>query len=254
MLNIETIPCLNDNYSYIIHDSETNLVGVIDPSEFKPIDTFLSKKYNKLDYIMNTHHHFDHVGGNVELKLKYKSKIVGSKIDQNKIPGIDVLVNDNDDFNFGAIKFKIIFVPGHTNGHISFYSNVKNVIFTGDVLFSLGCGRIFEGTYQDMFNSLNKIKKLPKETKIYFGHEYTKNNFNFCFKYEKKNKHLKSKLDWINQRLKEGLTTSPALLEEELKTNIFLRSENLDIKKDLKMKESSDELVFAKLRNLKDNF
>ena len=135
MLNIEIIPCLNDNYSYVILDKKTNLVGVVDPSDFKPIDNFLSKKYKKLDYILNTHHHFDHTGGNEKLKNKYNSKIVGSKMDSQRIPGLDILLSDNSDFIFGSIKFKIIFVPGHTSGHIAFYSNKEKIIFTGDTLF-----------------------------------------------------------------------------------------------------------------------
>ena len=254
MLNIEIIPCLSDNYSYVIVDEETNLVGVIDPSEFESINNFLSKKYKKLDYILNTHHHFDHVNGNKELKLKYNSKIVASKIDREKIPGIDILLDTNDNFIFGNTHFNIIFVPGHTKGHIAFYSQKEKVIFTGDTLFSLGCGRIFEGTSKQMYDSLKKIKKLPKDTKIYCGHEYTENNLQFCLKYEKKNKALKIKLNWIKEKLNRGMPTIPITLGEELKTNIFLRCENIELKKDLNMIDASDELVFGKLRNLKDDF
>lgn len=254
MLNINIIPCLNDNYSYIIQDKYTNTVGVIDPSEFHPIDKFLEKKYKKLDFILNTHHHFDHVGGNEELKKKYNSKVVGSKIDKNRIPGIDILVNEESSFAFGKIIFNIIFTPGHTKGHINFYSKDEDVIFTGDTLFSLGCGKVFEGTYKQMFDSLNKIKKLPKKTKIFCGHEYTKKNFDFCLRNEKNNNFHEKKLIWINSKLDKGLPTIPVTLEEELKTNIFLRCDNSAIKDNLKMSSSSDELVFEKLRNLKDDF
>ena len=138
MLNIEIIPCLNDNYSYIIQDEKTNLVGVVDPSDFYPIDSFLSKKYKKLDYILNTHHHFDHISGNEKLKSKYNSKIVGSKIDYKRIPGLEILLSDDSDFIFGNIKFKTIFVPGHTSGHIAFYSEREKIVFTGDTLFPWG--------------------------------------------------------------------------------------------------------------------
>ena len=254
MMNIEIIPCLNDNYSYIIQDEKTNLVGVVDPSDFYPIDRFLSKKYKKLDYILNTHHHFDHIGGNEKLKSKYNSKIVGSKIDYERIPGLEILLNDDSDFIFGNIKFKIIFVPGHTSGHIAFYSEQEKIVFTGDTLFSLGCGRLFEGTAKQMFSSLLKIKNLPGETQIFCGHEYTNNNLRFCLEFEKENEALKSKRDWIKERLSNGLPTIPVTLNEELKTNIFLRCDNIEIKKDLKMTGASDELVFEKLRNLKDNF
>ena len=254
MLNIEIIPCLSDNYSYILHDDATETIGVVDPSEFKPIDDFISKKFKKIHYILNTHHHFDHDGGNKELKNKYQAKVVGSGTDKDRIPGINILLSDNEIFNFGKIRFKIIFIPGHTKGHIAFYSNEEKVIFTGDTLFSLGCGKIFEGTYSQMFNSLNKIKSLPKDTKIYCGHEYTQKNLQFCLKYESNNKVLNKKLSLINDKLEHGLPTIPVTLEEELNTNIFLRCDNVGIKNNLKMVDSSDEVVFKKLRNLKDVF
>ena len=141
--------------------------------------------------------------------LKYNSKIVASKIDREKIPGIDILLDTNDNFIFGNTHFNIIFVPGHTKGHIAFYSQKEKVIFTGDTLFSLGCGRIFEGTYEQMYDSLKKIKKLPKDTKIYCGHEYTASNAKIIEKYEKKNKALKIKLNWIKEKLNRGMPTIP---------------------------------------------
>ena len=254
MLNIEVISCLSDNYSYLIHDDITDLVGVIDPSEFSPINKLITKKYKKLDYILNTHHHFDHVGGNIELKKKYNSKIVGSKIDKDRIPEIDILLDDGENFKFGNINFISIHVPGHTKGHIAFYSESNKVIFTGDTLFSLGCGKVFEGTYKQMFDSLNKIKNLPRDTKIYCGHEYTRKNFDFCLKYEKNNELLKKKLNWINDRIDKKLPTIPISLEDELNTNIFLRCSNITIKNELKMSDSIEEQIFEKLRNLKDEF
>ena len=254
MFKVDIISCLSDNYSYLIHDTKKNIVGIIDPSEAAAVDKIITKKYNKLDFIFNTHHHFDHVGGNKELKQKYNSKIIGSEIDKERIPEIDILLNDKDIFLFGNTYFEIILVPGHTKGHIAFYSKKEKVLFTGDTLFSLGCGRIFEGTYKDMFNSLNQIKCLPKDTKIYCGHEYTANNIKFCAKYDFNNKDLIKKLGWINERLDKKLPTIPTTIEDELKTNIFLRCDNSDIKNNLKMSNSSDELIFEKLRNLKDQF
>ena len=240
MLNIEIIPCLSDNYSYVIVDEETNLVGVIDPSEFESINNFLSKKYKKLDYILNTHHHFDHVNGNKELKLKYNSKIVASKIDREKIPGIDTLVDDQEIWMHESFEAKVIHVPGHTLGHICFYFYKEESIFTGDTLFSLGCGRIFEGTYSQMFHSLKKLKKLPKNTKIFCGHEYTKLNSKFCMTNDKNNENLKAKINDMELKLKSGLPTIPSTIKDELECNIFLRSNNLE--------------TFSKLRFLKDNF
>ena len=254
MLNIEIVSCLNDNFSYIIHEDNTGIVGVIDPSEFYPIDELISKKYKKIDFILNTHHHFEHVGGNKKIKEKYKSKVVGSKIDKNRIPEIDILLSDNDSFKFGTLIFKIMFAPGHTSGHICFYCEEEKIIFTGDTLFSLGCGRIFEGSYKQMFNSLNIIKKLPKETNIYCGHEYTKKNLEFCLKYDKNNEGLNIKKIWIEKRLQDRLPSIPVSLGSELSNNIFFRCDDLSVKKNLGMQNSSEEEIFKKLRDLKDSF
>ena len=254
MLKISIIKCLTDNYSYLIQDEKTNLVGIVDPSEFEAVDAEISKSYKKLDFIFNTHHHFDHVGGNQELKKKYNSKIVASKIDETRIPGIDIKLNEGDYFKFGKTNFEIIFIPGHTKGHIAFYSKLEKIVFTGDTLFSLGCGRIFEGTHKQMFESLNKIKNLPISTKIYCGHEYTKKNLEFCMKYENNNKFLLKKLNWINSQLNKNKPTIPVSLDEELKTNIFLRCNELSLKNALGMNKASDEAVFKKLRDLKDQF
>ncbi len=253
MLKVHTVKCLQDNYSYVIHNESTNLVGVVDPSEFYPIDTFVKKKFNKLDYILNTHHHFDHTAGNLELKEKYKSQIIGSKKDEKRIPGIDIAFRDNETFKFGNINFKIILVPGHTSGHICFFSNEEKIIFTGDTLFSLGCGRVFEGTYNQMIDSLNLIKKLPGDTLIYCGHEYTKKNLEFCMQYEN-NEFLIKKKKWISDRLIKNLPTIPVTINEELQTNIFLRCELDIVKKKLNMLNADEVSVFKKLRDLKDSY
>ena len=253
-MQLEIIPCLNDNYSYLIKDDQTSTVAIIDPSEFGPCDKKINEKYKKLDFILNTHHHFDHVGGNTELKKKYGSKILGFEKDKKRIPAIDVLLKDDQEFKIGSLDFKTIFIPGHTLGHIAFYLEKEKVIFTGDTLFSLGCGRVFEGTYEEMFNSLKKIKSLPEDTKIYCGHEYTKNNFEFCFKFNPNNDHLKNKQKEIDSKIKEGKPTIPSTIKEEIKTNIFLRYDDLDVKGTLNLKNASDLEIFTKLRDLKDNF
>jgi hydroxyacylglutathione hydrolase len=254
MMEIEIIPCLYDNYSYIISDKESKKVAVIDPAEFDLIDKIIIKKYGRLDYILNTHHHLDHVGGNEDLRNKYKSKIFASKKDFKRIKNIDVTLEDGDIFNFGKTLFKIMYVPGHTLGHIAFYSPEKKVVFTGDTLFSLGCGRVFEGTFEQMFESLNKIKSLPDDTKIYCGHEYTKNNLSFCKKYDSENKYLIYKEKWIEGKLLKKMPTVPITVKEEKDTNIFLRCEDKSIKINLGMNASSNEDIFKKLRTLKDNF
>ncbi len=252
-MKIEIIPCLNDNYSYLIYEKDTNTVSIVDPSEFNTCDNII-KKYKKLDFILNTHHHIDHVDGNLKLKKKYNAKILGFYLDEARIPGIDILLKENQKQKIGNLEFKVIFVPGHTKGHIAFYFEKEKIIFTGDTFFSLGCGRIFEGTYKDMFNSLIKLKSLPPETKIYCGHEYTKKNLDFCLKYDPKNTLLKEKSLMVNSKLNNSLPTIPTTIAEELKMNIFLRYQDASIKQGLNLKDSSDLEIFTKLRDLKDTF
>tara|TARA_X000001036_G_scaffold36075_1_gene29245 strand:- start:717 stop:1478 length:762 start_codon:yes stop_codon:yes gene_type:complete len=253
-MNLDIIPCLNDNYSYLIEDNLTGKVAIIDPSEFKTCDEIINKKYKKLDFILNTHHHYDHVGGNVELKKKYGSKILGFENDKKRIPEIDILLKDNQEFEIGNLNLKTIFIPGHTSGHIAYYLKKEKIIFTGDTLFALGCGRVFEGTYQQMLNSLNKFKILPEDTKIYCGHEYTKNNLEFCLKYNPNNNYLKDREKIINAKIKEKKPTIPSTIRDEVQTNIFLRYDDLDVRDTLNLKKASDLEIFTKLRDLKDNF
>ena len=250
---IEIIPCLSDNYSYLIHEKKFNTVSIVDPSEFKTCDEAI-KKYKKLDFILNTHHHADHVGANLELKKKYNSKILGSNSDKNRIPGIDIFLKENQKQKIGNLEFEVIFIPGHTKGHIAFFFRKEKIAFTGDTLFSLGCGRVFEGTHEDMFNSLNKIKNLPPDTKIYCGHEYTKTNLNFCLTYDPTNTLLKEKQVDILKKLNSNQPTIPSTLGQEIETNIFLRCNVTEIKHALGLKDSSELEVFSKLRDLKDTF
>ena len=239
-MRIEIIKCLQDNYSYLIIDKNNLKACVVDPSEASPIINFVEKKKLKLVYILNTHHHYDHVGGNLELKRKYNSKVIGFKEDKKRIPGIDILVEDNQIWNEDNFEAKIYHVPGHTSGHIAFHFFKEKKLFIGDTLFSLGCGRIFEGTNEEMFNSLNKIKRIPDDTEIYCGHEYTLQNSKFCLAHDSTNLNLKNKILEIERKLKDGLPTIPTFLKDELKCNIFLKA------KDVKS--------FSKLRDLKDNF
>ena len=253
-MNIEIIPCLKDNYSYLIKDDQTNTVAIIDPSEFSLCDDKINKKYKKLDFILNTHHHFDHVGGNAELKKKYGSKILGFEKDEKRIPEIDILLKDGQKFKIGSLNFKTIFIPGHTSGHVAFYFEKEKVVFSGDTLFSLGCGRVFEGTYQQMFESLNKIKSLPGDTKIYCGHEYTSSNLKFCLKFNPNNNYLRDKEKLIEEKIKDKKSTMPSSIKDEILTNIFLRYDDPDVKNTLNLKNASDLEIFTKLRELKDSF
>ena len=253
-MHVTPILCLKDNYAYIINDNNSKTVGVVDPSESKPIISFLNKNNLKLNYILNTHHHFDHVGGNAELKKLYNAKVVGFDGDKHRIPEIDITLKNNEKWNFGDSLVKILHIPGHTLGHICFFFEKEAIVFTGDTLFSLGCGRIFEGDYKQMFNSLNKIKNLPKSTNIYCGHEYTYKNAEFCSKHDANNINLKKKFEIIKKLRSKNLPTIPTTLEDELNTNIFLRCDQNDLKIKLNMENQEDIEVFKKIRDLKDSF
>jgi hydroxyacylglutathione hydrolase len=239
-MKIQIIPCLQDNYSYLIIDEENNIACVVDPSEAEPIIEYLENTQIKLKFILNTHHHYDHVGGNQKLKEKYGASVVGYEGDRERIPGIDILVNDQETWIHKNFEAKIIHIPGHTLGHICFYFHKDESVFTGDTLFSLGCGKIFEGTYTQMFDSLKKLKELPKSTKVFCGHEYTLQNSKFCMVHDANNENLKAKLNDVKIKLKAGLSTIPSTIKDELECNIFLRSSNVE--------------TFSKLRDLKDNF
>ena len=253
-MEVSLIPCLTDNYAYVIKDQQSKTVGVVDPSESSPVIDFLKKKELKLDYILNTHHHFDHIGGNDDLKKIYGAKIVGFSGDKHRIPNIDIPLQNNSSWVFGKSKVRILHIPGHTLGHICFFFEKEKIAFTGDTLFSLGCGRIFEGTYEQMFSSLNKIKNLPKDTKIYCGHEYTEKNSEFCISLDSRNKKLISKINDIKLKRSNNLPTVPSSLKDEIECNIFFRCEDEQVKSSLKMKNNTPIEVFMKLRDLKDNF
>ena len=239
-MKIQIIPCLQDNYSYLIIDEKNNIACVVDPSESNPIIEYLENHKIKLKFILNTHHHYDHVGGNQKLKEKYGASVVGYRGDKERIPEMDILLKDQETWMYENFEAKIIHIPGHTLGHICFYFHKQESIFTGDTLFSLGCGRIFEGTYSQMFDSLMKLKELPQNTKVYCGHEYTKKNSDFCLTHDVNNENLKTKIHDIDAKLKSGLPTIPTTIKDELECNIFLRSDNV--------------AAFSKLRDLKDNF
>ena len=253
-MRITIVPCLTDNYAYIINDNNSKTTGVVDPSEAKPIISYLKKENLELNYILNTHHHFDHIGGNSELKKIYNAKVVGFEGDKHRIPGIDITIKDNEKWTFGNSIVKILHIPGHTLGHICFFFEKEKIAFTGDTLFSLGCGKIFEGNHKQMLTSLNKIKKLPKDTRIYCGHEYTYKNAEFCTVYDENNIDLKKKFEKVKKLRLANLPTIPSSLEDELKSNIFLRCDQDALKIKLNMKNQEDFKVFTEVRNLKDGF
>ena len=237
---IIVVPALSDNYIYIAHDTSNKTTLVVDPSEAAPVLNALKTRGWTLTHILNTHHHGDHIGGNNILKSKFDAKIVAFEDDKDRIPMIDIPLKDNQVWKDGIFEFKVIHVPGHTSGHICFHFFNEKTVFTGDTLFSLGCGRIFEGSYEDMFNSLSRLKVLPPETNIYFGHEYTLNNAIFCQRFDQNNSELNKKILSIKKKLDSGFPSVPSTIKDELNCNIFLRAKNQE--------------EFSKLRDLKDNF
>ena len=239
-MKVKIIKCLKDNYSYLVIDEKSNSSCIVDPSESGPVEDFIKKNKIELKFILNTHHHYDHVGGNKALKIKYKAKVIGFEGDKDRIPGIDICLKDKEVWKNNNFELKIFHIPGHTSGHICFNFIKEKLLFTGDTLFSLGCGRIFEGTYEQMFNSLKLIKSFSLDTKIYCGHEYTLKNSSFCLIHDKDNLKLKEKIILIKDKLSKGLPTIPSTIKDELETNIFLRCNSLE--------------TFSKLRDLKDNF
>jgi hydroxyacylglutathione hydrolase len=176
MLDIIQIPVLTDNYIYLLHDPVSEETGVIDPALAQTVLDVLDKNSWRLTYILNTHHHWDHVGGNLELKQKTGCKIIAAQSDRDRIPGIDICVSDDNVISLGQRQARVISTPGHTSGHIVYHFAEDGMLFCGDTLFVMGCGRLFEGTPEQMWNSLQKLKALPPSTRIYCTHEYSQTN------------------------------------------------------------------------------
>ena len=252
MTEILIVKCLSDNYAYI-HSNKNGDAFVVDPSEAGPVIDVLNKHRLNLKFILNTHHHFDHVGGNFELKEKYECKIVGSKKDFERIPGIDIQVSEGDIWNFDEHNAQIIEIPGHTTGHIAFYFESLKLVFTGDTLFSLGCGRLFEGSPEMMWKSLTKLRDLPDETKIYCGHEYTLSNGNFISSIYPSDE-IESKIDRLKSLDKQNIPSIPSTIGDEKRLNIFLKADDEDLINSLGLTGKSPEEVFGHIRNLKDSF
>ncbi|CAM8994697.1 unnamed protein product [Rhodiola kirilowii] len=254
-LQIELVPCLKDNYAYLLHDVDTGTVGIVDPSESLPVIDVLSRSDRNLTYIMNTHHHYDHTGGNLELKARYGAKVIGSGTDSDRIPGIDIALKDGDKWMFAGHEVIVLETPGHTRGHISFYFPGAGAIFTGDTLFSLSCGKLFEGTPEQMSSSLQKITSLPENTSIYCGHEYTLSNSKFALSVEPRNEKLQSYASHVAHLRKKGLPTVPSSIKLEKACNPFLRTSSSEIRRSLKIPATASEAeALGVIRQAKDNF
>lgn len=254
MLKILQIPVLTDNYIYLIHDEDSKQTAVVDPAEAKPVLDALKKHGWRLHFILNTHHHSDHVGGNLELKKQTGCKIIASGSDNYRIPGIDIAVRDRSYFQLGSHPISIIATSGHTLGHIVYYFEDDDLLFCGDTLFALGCGRLFEGSAEQLWESLQKLKNLPENTKVYCAHEYTLNNGKFALSVEPDNQALQSRMESIIQLRENKQPTVPSTIGEELKTNPFFRENSASIQQHLKMQNKKPVEIFAALRKLKDSF
>lgn len=254
MLEIIQIPVLTDNYIYLLHDTPTGETAVVDPALAEPVLETLKEKGWTLDYVLNTHHHHDHVGGNLVLKQETGCRIIAAEADRNRIPGIDTAVSDGDTIQFGSEKLDIMATPGHTSGHIVYYCANSQALFCGDTLFSMGCGRLFEGTAEQMWNSLQLIKALPESTRIYCAHEYTKANGNFALTIEPDNPALQRRLMEVTNLVAKKQSTIPSTLAQELATNPFLREQCELVQQSVGMLNQPAIDVFAKIRRLKDYF
>ena len=251
---IVIVPCLTDNYAYIVHDNLSSKTTLIDAPDSEPIKETLEKEKWGLDNILITHHHEDHVAGVPQLVSHYNPLIFGAESDKGRLPRLDVTLFDRDKFSASNLIFKCFEVPGHTAGHLAFYCASENIVFTGDSLMSLGCGRIFEGTPKQMFDSLNQLKSLPDETIVYSGHEYASNNARFALTVDPQNIDLRNRQKIVERNLKLKIPNVAGSLKEEKKTNPFLRSDSNEILKTLGLKNKSSFEIFTILREMKDNF
>jgi hydroxyacylglutathione hydrolase len=254
MLDIIQLPALENNYIYIIHEPESGQTAVVDPAMTAPVLETLKQKHWSLHYILNTHHHWDHVDANLELKQATGCQIIGSVYDKNRIPGLDISVQEGDRLMLGAVPIEIIDTPGHTLGHLVYYSPDAQALFCGDTLFAMGCGRLFEGTAEQLWQSLQKLTALPLTTKIYCAHEYTQNNGRFALTVDPNNELLQKRMLWVNQQREHHLATIPATLSDELATNPFLRLDSISLQQQLGLQGQSALRVFTALRQLKDTF
>ena len=245
-------PCLSDNYGYLLHDADSGATACIDTPEAEAINAALEDKGWRLTHILNTHHHFDHAGGNEALKARWHCRIVGAANDAERIPGIDERVAHGDLVSVGGLTGQVIEVPGHTSGHIAYHFAEQGIAFVGDTLFSLGCGRLFEGTPVQMWQSLQALMALPEDTLMYCAHEYTQSNAAFALSVEPGNEALVSRAKEIDALRADGLPTVPTTLALEKATNPFLRPDSAEIQATTGRTDLVE--VFAETRRLKDNF
>lgn len=253
-LAIDLVPCLQDNYAYLVRDEAAGLCAVVDPSEAAPVRAALAKTGTKLTHILNTHHHYDHTGGNLDLKAEFGAQVVGPAKDAERIPGIDVGVDESAPWDFGPHRAHVLEIPAHTKAHIAFHFPDSEAVFTGDTLFAMGCGRLFEGTPAMMWAAMEKLMALPDETRVYCGHEYTLSNGRFALSVEPGNAALQARMHEVEALRANGKPTIPTTIGLEKRTNPFMRADSAEIRKVLGLEGASNVEVLAETRRRKDSF
>lgn len=253
-LRIHQIPVLSDNYVYLAHCAETGATAVVDPAVAGPVLEAAEARGWTITHILNTHHHADHTGGNLEIVAATGCAIVGPGPDRDRIPGIDVEVDEGDTVRLGAAEARVFFTPGHTRGHIAYWFAESDALFCGDTLFAMGCGRLFEGAPAQMWRSLEKFMALPGETRVYCAHEYTQANGRFALSVEPGNRALVRRMAEVDRKRAGGVSTVPSTIAEELATNPFLRPDSPLLQETLGMVGADPVAVFAETRARKDDF
>lgn len=253
-LQIVQVPLLSDNYAYVVHEPQTGATGVVDPGTAEPVEKALKDQGWTLTHVLNTHHHGDHTGGNAALKKAYGATVVASREDSQRTGGVDQPVGDGETFMLGNATATVLAVPGHTKGHIAFWFADSKALFCGDALFVLGCGRVFEGTPDMMWASLDKMRRLPGDTQVYCAHEYTQKNAQFALSIEQDNEILQRRAQTIADLRRAGRPTVPASMAEELAANPFLRCDEPAVAEAVGLPDAPPEKVFAEVRRRKDSF
>ena len=253
-LTVELLPALSDNYIYLLHEADSGTTAVVDPAEPGPVIAALERHGWSLDWILNTHHHMDHIGGNAALKERYGAKIVGPRAEISRIADMDRTIGEGDEVAVGSEIARVFETPGHTSGHIAYWFETSKALFCGDTLFALGCGRLFEGTPAEMWDSLLKLRQLPDETRVYCGHEYTASNAQFAETIEPDNQELAARAEEIAATRAKGEPTIPSLLGVEKRTNPFLRADLPELQAAIGMPNCSTVTAFAEVRGRKDRF
>jgi len=253
-LKVFQFPCRSDNYAVILHDTENGFVIAIDAPEEEPILDVLEDKGLSLSHILTTHHHGDHVAANMTLKAKFNCHIVGPEAEADKIPDIDEAVKHEDRMDLSGLPVQVIATPGHTAGEVSYYFPDQGIVFAGDTMFAMGCGRLFEGDAATMHRSMQRLAALPDETKVYAGHEYTLSNAKFALSVDGQNQAVVERARAVEHLRDDGKPTLPTTIGLEKATNPFLRTADADLRATLGMVSATDEEVFAELRQRKDRF